>query len=236
MFVARSTSGASIMRRSLRLAVSLLLSPAPLLAASVITAADSSRCRSSSSTSEPKTLLHGLAGAHYDVTAAVRLASGMGGVAQQRFMFSFCRWESFSIGLTNGMAGGLAFNTGEPLDAARRDPHRANVGLLGTELQWRLTRLEAIHPLVSVSAGRVSATWHYSLATPPLGVSRPGADPRSSAAYGAVAFGSELNLFKYVRADVMGGVRVMSTLRTPGLAARPIQGPFVGSSFAFGKF
>jgi hypothetical protein len=226
------------MRRSLRFAISLLLSPISLVAASVVTNADSTRCNSAASSSEPKTLLKGLgiAGAHYDLTAAVRLASGMGGIAQHRAMLSFCRWDTFSIGLTSGASGGLPFSTGEPIDAARRDPHRASVGLHGAELQWRFARLEAVHPLVSVSAGRMTATWHYSLATPPLGITRPSTDPRSSATYVATAFGGELNLFKYVRADIMGGVRAMSSLRTPGLAARPLQGPFLSSSLAFGKF
>jgi len=226
------------MHRSLRFAASFIATPFALLLAGTVGTADSTRCNGPTPASEPKTLLNGLgvSAVHYDLTTSVRLASGMGGVAQHRAIIAFCRWPAFSLGVTRGVGTGMPFSTGRPLELARQDPLRASVTLSGLELQWRLARIEAIHPLFGVAFGRIGATWRYSLASPPPNVTRPSIDPRSSASWAAAAAGAEFNLFKYVRLDLMGGVRIMNSLATPGLAPRPLQGPFVSSTLALGKF
>jgi hypothetical protein len=59
---------------------------------------------------------------------------------------------------------------------------------------------------------------------------------QSSTPYASGAVGLELNLFTYVRADVMTGVRATGALATRGLASHALAGPYLAVSLGFGKF
>jgi hypothetical protein len=226
------------MMRSLRFAMGLLATPLAVLSAGTTVAADSTHCAGPTDSQQPRTLFENMAidGVHFDASTSLRLVDDMGSVSQNRLMISFCRLSGYSFGLAWGPGGGLTFTTGEPLDVARADPHRAAIALVGFEIQKRFAATRVIHPLLSVGAGSMVAGWQYAYGTPPAGSTRPNVDFRSSTAYGAVGAGFELNLFKYARADLMTGARFTGPLSTPGLAARPLQGPFVSGSIGIGKF
>jgi hypothetical protein len=191
-------------------------------------------CKPDTAVSKNRTLFSSVSALHFDYVGSGVVVNGkssstFGG----ELAIAVCRWPQYTMGL-------YGEELVDVIETSYIAPGSSNfhpsltLEFGGVSLTRRWRRSDIVHPMVSVRAGSVDASYSYYHTS--NGIAERHVDGRASAGFVAPEAGAEVSLFKYMTIYLTGGVRLVGHLDTPGLSAGDLNKPFVSFGMGFGKF